>query len=78
MLFRSRNSKNRYRAYRNATWVWFGLFAIRLAIQIPLYKANQLNALGIANIFLGVPLYLLVLWATWMIIKQVPVVKKSD
>ena len=73
-----RNSKNRYRAYRNATWVWFGLFAIRLAIQIPLYKANQLNALGIANIFLGVPLYLLVLWATWMIIKQVPVVKKSD
>lgn len=72
-----RNSKSRYRAYRNATWVWFGLFAIRLVIQYPLYKANALNALGVANVFLGVPLYLLVLWATWAIIKQVPVVRKE-
>lgn len=72
-----RNSKSRYRAYRNATWVWFGLFAIRLIIQYPLYKANAINALGVANVFLGVPLYLLVLWATWAIIKQVPVVRKE-
>lgn len=72
-----RNSKERYRAYRNATWVWFALFGIRLAIQYPLYKADAFNALGIANVFLGVPLYLLVLWATWMIIKQVPVAKKE-
>jgi hypothetical protein len=73
-----RNSKERYRAYRNATWIWFGLFAVRLAIQVPLYKANQLNALGVANVFLGFPLYLLVLWATWMVIKRVPVAKKSE
>lgn len=73
-----RNSKERYRAYRNATWIWFGLFAVRLAIQIPLYKANQLNALGVANVFLGFPLYLLVLWATWMVIKRVPVAKKGE
>ena len=66
----------RYRAYRNATWIWFGLFAIRLIIQYPLYKANQLNALGVVNIFLGVPLYLVVLWTTWMVIKRVPVAKK--
>ncbi|MEN9735366.1 MAG: hypothetical protein RL129_76 [Actinomycetota bacterium] len=72
-----RNSKSRYRAYRNATWVWFALFGIRLAIQVPLYKANALNALGVANVFLGVPLYLMVLWATWLIIKQVPVVKPN-
>jgi hypothetical protein len=73
-----RNSKERYRAYRNATWVWFALFIIRLAIQIPLYKANLLNALGVANVFLGVPLYLFVLWATWLIIKRVPIAKKAE
>jgi Protein of unknown function (DUF3159) len=72
-----RKNRERYRVYRNATWVWFALFGIRLAIQFPLYKANQLNALGIANIFLGVPLYLLVLWATWLIMKRVPVVKRK-
>ena len=72
-----RTHSARYRAYRNATWIWFGLFGVRLAIQFPLYKANQLNALGVVNVFLGVPLYLLVLWATWLIIKQVPVVKKD-
>ena len=70
-----RSNRPRYRAYRNATWIWFALFAIRLAIQYPLFKANQLNALGVANIFLGVPLYLLVLWGTWLTIKSVPVVK---
>ena len=72
-----RKNRARYIAYRNATWVWFALFGIRLAIQYPLYKANALNALGVANVFLGVPLYLLVLWATWLIIKRVPVVKKD-
>lgn len=72
-----RSNKARYRAYRNATWIWFGLFGVRLAIQYPLYKANAFNALGVANIFLGFPLYLLVLWATWLIIKKVPVVKRE-
>jgi hypothetical protein len=76
--FAWRKNIARYRAYRSATWVWFGLFAVRLAIQFPLYKANKLNALGIANVFLGVPLYLLVLWFTWLIIKKVPVHKVSE
>lgn len=74
--FEWRKNSARYRAYRDATWIWFGLFALRLLVQYPLYKANQLNALGVANIFLGVPLYLLVLWGTWMVIKRVPVAKK--
>jgi hypothetical protein len=51
------------------------MFVLRLAIQIPLYKANALNALGVANVFLGFPLYLLVLWGTWLIIRSVPVAR---
>jgi hypothetical protein len=39
--------------------------------------ADQLNALGVANIFLGFPLYLATLWGTWMVIKSVPITKAS-
>lgn len=70
-----RKNPARLAAYRKATWIWFSLFVIRLAVQYPLFKANQLNALGIANIFLGFPLYLATLWGTWLVIKSVPTAK---
>lgn len=70
-----RKDPKRLAAYTKATWIWFALFAIRLAVQYPLFKANQLNALGIANMFLGFPLYLATLWGTWMVIKSVPITK---
>ncbi|MTA25071.1 MAG: DUF3159 domain-containing protein, partial [Actinobacteria bacterium] len=63
-----RKDAKRLAAYQKATWIWFALFAIRLGIQYPLYKTNQLNALGVANIFLGFPLYLATLWGTWLVI----------
>jgi hypothetical protein len=70
-----RKDPKRLAAYTKATWIWFALFAIRLAVQYPLFKADQLNALGIANMFLGFPLYLATLWGTWMVIKSVPITK---
>ena len=73
--FAWRMNHERRRVYTQAGWLWFGMFVLRLAIQIPLYKANALNALGVANVFLGFPLYLLVLWGTWLIIRSVPVAK---
>ena len=75
--FAWRKDPRRAKAYARASWIWFGLFAIRLLIQVPLYKANQLNALGIANVFLGFPLYLATLWGTWMVIRAVPVTKNK-
>ena len=65
----------RKRVYVMAGWLWVGMFLLRLAIMYPLYKADQLNALGIASIVLGYPLFLLVIWWTWLIIKTVPSVK---
>ena len=70
-----RKDPKRLAAYTKATWIWFALFAIRLLIQYPLFKANALNALGIANIFLGFPLYLATLWGTWLVIRKVPIAK---
>ena len=69
---RWRKDKPRLKAYTMAGWVWFSMFAIRFAVQYFLFHKDYLTALGIANIFLGLPLYLLTLWATWEIIKRVP------
>ena len=73
-----RNVPKRKRAYLMASWLWFGMFVLRLLIQYPLYKSGNFNALGIANIFLGLPLYFLTLWGSWIFIKAVPSVKAEQ
>ena len=73
-----RNDAARMRVYKIATALWVGMFALRLVIQYPLYHLDYLNALGIANIFLGLPLYFATLWATWLVVKSAPVTKKPD
>lgn len=64
------------RAYTRACWVWVGMFVVRLAVQLPLYLIGEdaLVALGTARVALGVPLYLVVLWVTYRVLKaSVPV-----
>ncbi len=50
-------------AYR-ATWLWAGLFALRVAVQVPLYLGGFVEALGVAKLALGFPLFLLGAFAT--------------
>ena len=73
-----RKNVARRKAYTNAGWLWVAMFALRIAIQYPLYRANKLNELGVANFFLGYPLYLIVLWGSWQIIRRTPSVKISS
>ncbi|MFC7492140.1 MULTISPECIES: DUF3159 domain-containing protein [unclassified Knoellia] len=40
------------------SWVLVGVYVVRLSIQIPLYLAAQVEALGVAKIVLGWPLWL--------------------
>jgi hypothetical protein len=54
-----------------ATWFWVGLFAIRLAIEVPLYFADDVTALGVVRLITSVPLYALCLWATWLLVRGV-------
>lgn len=61
-----RQDKSRYRRYNWITLMWIGMFATRLAVQLPLYLSNQVPALGIAKLALGTPLYALVIWFTWL------------
>lgn len=52
-----------------ATLVWCGLFAARLAVQVPLYLAGATEALAAAKLVMGVPFYAAVLWITWLLMR---------
>jgi hypothetical protein len=58
------------RRYAGATWLWAGMFAARLAVQLPLYLQGEdaVGWLGTARLAMGVPLFALVLWVTWLLV----------
>ena len=57
------------KGFSRATLVFVGLFAIRLIVQVPLYLTDQLNALGIAKVGLGLPFYALALWLAYAVLR---------
>lgn len=52
------------------TWIWVALFAVRLAVQLPLYYAGNAAGLGIAKLLLGLPLFALAVWLTWVLLRE--------
>ena len=54
-----------------ATWLWAALFALRLAIQLPLYFAASITALAGVKLIMGLPLYAAWLWVTWLLYRAV-------
>lgn len=42
-----------------ATWLWALLFALRVAVQVPIYLAGAVGPLGVAKLVLGFPLFVL-------------------
>lgn len=54
---------------RLATYVLGALFALRLAVELPLYLAGEsaVTALGLARLVLGLPAFAVALWAAWTI-----------
>lgn len=67
-----RDNPQRLRVFTISTWLLVAMFALRVAIEIPLYLANQLTALGAAKVVLGYPLYISVLFVCWRVIKKAP------
>lgn len=53
-----------------ATWLWFAMFVARLAVQLPLFLRGDdaVGWLGTARLAMGVPLFALVLWVTWLLV----------
>ncbi len=58
------------RAYTWATVPWVVMFALRLAVQLPLYFNDDVAWLGTAKLAMGVPLTALALWISWMLVRS--------
>jgi hypothetical protein len=58
------------RTYVRITWIWVGLFLLRVAVQLPLYLADAVAAQGVARVTMGIPLFAFGLWLTFLMVKR--------
>jgi Protein of unknown function (DUF3159) len=65
-----REDPRRMRAFVRATWLWAVLFLLRLVVQLPLYLAGAVVALGVARTAMGLPVFGLGLWLTWVLVRR--------
>ncbi|HVL31814.1 MAG TPA: DUF3159 domain-containing protein [Solirubrobacteraceae bacterium] len=70
---RWRSDPLRMRAFVKATWLWAGVFLARLVVQLPLYLGGAVVVLGIVKTAMGLPLFALGLWVTWLLVRRVRV-----
>ncbi|WP_253280566.1 DUF3159 domain-containing protein [Arcanobacterium phocae] len=73
-----RHHKTTVRRYYSVTWMWVALFAMRAAVQLPMYFAGATNALGIAKLVMGIPLFALVCWLSWLMIRALDPIPAPD
>jgi len=65
-----REDPERMSSYTRASWLWVALFGARLAVQLPLYLADAVVALGVARTAMGLPLFGLGIWWTWRMVRH--------
>lgn len=65
-----RKNRHHKRVYLGVTALWVAMFSLRLAVEIPLYLAGNVAALATAKLILGLPLYVPILAATWLIVRS--------
>ena len=59
------------RTFAAATWVWVFVFGGRILVQVPLYLAGWVGALGVARIVMGWPLFLFAAYVTYRLLRPV-------
>jgi hypothetical protein len=64
-----RGDRAQLRVASIATWFWVGLAVIRLGVELPLYFLHDTSALATARLITGVPLYAVILWLTWLVMR---------
>jgi len=67
--------RERRRVYQQVTWLWAAMFGLRLAIQVPLWAMSRTAVLGAVNVVLGLPLFGVTIWLSWVLLRGVPIVK---
>lgn len=66
-----RKDRAKRRVLTLCTWLWVGLFSLRLAVQAPLYFSGQTEWLAATKLLMGIPLYAGLLWVTWLLVRSV-------
>lgn len=66
-----KKDRRKVRIFSLLTLVFVAMFALRLAVQLPLYFAGNVEALGITRILMGLPLFAPVLVLTWFVSRAV-------
>ncbi len=60
-----------YKRLRFITLIWFGFFAARLTVQVPLYLTNQVELLAASRVVMGAPAYAGLLALTWILMRRI-------
>lgn len=66
-----RNDPSKRRVMTILTLCWVGLFVLRLAVQLPLYFAGNVEWLGATKLLMGIPLYAPLLVVSWLMVRSV-------
>jgi len=64
-----RADRRKRRVYFWLAIAWAGLFAARLAVQLPLYFADDVTALGTLKLIMGLPLFAPMVAVTWLAVR---------
>ncbi|GAA1912128.1 DUF3159 domain-containing protein [Microbacterium aoyamense] len=64
-----RRDKRKRRVFFWLAIVWAGLFAARLIVQVPLYFAGDVTALGTLKLIMGLPLFAPLIAVTWLVVR---------
>ncbi|WP_414683638.1 DUF3159 domain-containing protein [Microbacterium sp. CFBP9034] len=64
-----RRDKRKRRAFFWLAIAWASLFAARLLVQLPLYFADNVTALGTLKLVMGIPLFAPMVAVTWLAVR---------
>lgn len=64
-----RQDRRKRRAFFWLGIAWSALFFARLAVQLPLYLAGEVTALGTLKLIMGLPLFAPLIAVTWLVVR---------
>lgn len=64
-----RTDRRKRRAFLWLGIAWAALFFARLAVQLPLYLAGEVTALGTLKLVMGLPLFAPMIAVTWLVVR---------
>ena len=73
-----RKDKGLKRKFTTVTLIWVGFFSLRLAVQLPLYFANEVELLAASRAIMGAPAYAGLLALTWVMLRKLAPSKAVD